>query len=41
MVSMMLQKSKELITIIRELIWPLLEPLQEQDILQIKEKDFD
>ncbi|TXL65629.1 hypothetical protein FHP05_05755 [Cerasibacillus terrae] len=38
---MMLQKSKELITIIRELIWPLLEPLQEQDILQIKEKDFD
>lgn len=41
MLRMILQKFKELITIIRELLWPLLEPLQDQDILQIKEKDFD
>ncbi|MEN1970032.1 hypothetical protein WMZ97_18405 [Lentibacillus sp. N15] len=32
---------KELVKNIREIIWPLLEPIEEHDILQIGEEDYD
>ncbi|MDQ0214937.1 hypothetical protein J2S13_001336 [Oikeobacillus pervagus] len=37
----MLQRIKELIKNIREFIWPLLDPLEEHDVLQIGEEDCD